>query len=110
MELRELLTKYKEISLKLAKSIEEDDDNGELLIKEREDLIGKLKALDFSKDDFKKITDELELVEIEKRINDLILISREKVKREMLEIQAKRNANRTYGADFKNVSFINKRI
>lgn len=110
MELRSILNQYREISLKLIKSIENDDNDGELLINKREELLVLLKENDFSKEELKKIADELELVQIEKKVMNSITVAREKVKREMLELKRKREANRTYSAGFRNVSFINKKI
>lgn len=110
MELRSILKHYKEISLNLIKAIENDDDNGELLIKKREELLMYLKKNNFSKEELKKIADELELVQIEKKLIDSITVAREEVKREMLELKRKREANRTYSAGFSNINFINKKI
>jgi phosphopantetheine adenylyltransferase len=110
MELRSILNQYKEISLKLVKSIEYDDNNGELLIKKREELLTYLKENNFSKEELKNIADELELVQIEKKVMNSIVVAREEVKREMLELKRKREANRTYSAGFRNINFINKKI
>lgn len=110
MELRSVLNQYREISLKLIKSIENDDNDGELLIKKREELLTHLKEDNFSKEELKKIADELELVQIEKKVMNSIVAAREEVKRELLELKRKREANRTYSAGFKNIGFINKKI
>lgn len=110
MELRSVLNQYREISLRLIKSIENDDNDGELLINKREELLVLLKENDFSKEELKKIVDELELVQIEKKVMNSIAVAREEVKREMLELKRKREANRTYSSSFRNINFINKKI
>lgn len=110
MELRSLLNQYKDISLKLIKSIENDNNNGELLIKKREELLLYLKENNFSKEELKKIADELELVQIEEKVIITINKAREDMKMEIVELKKQRDANRTYGSNFKNISFINKKI
>lgn len=110
MELRRLLEQYKGASLKLIDSLNNDDDNGELLVKKREELLEHLKESEFFKEELIAIANELELVQIEKKVMDAIMEARENVKGEIVKLKKKKEANRTYGTDFKNISFINKKI
>lgn len=111
MELKLILEQYIQVSLNLIKSIEEDDDsNGELLIEKREELLLLLENIDFSKEDFKKVATELELVELENKVMETVNKKKENVKRELIELKRQREANRTYGNSLKNVNFINKKI
>lgn len=110
MELRSLLEQYKDISLKLIDSLNSDYDSCGLLVEKREELLTYLKENNFLKDDLVSISNELELVEIDKKVISSIMIAREKVKTEIIELKKKRDANRTYGAGFKNISFLNEKI
>lgn len=110
MELRNVLEQYIDVSLKLIDSLNNNDDGGELMIEKREELLTLLKESNFSKDVLKSIADELDLVNVEKKIMEAIIIAREDVKKEMIELKRQRDANRTYGAGFRNINFINKKI
>lgn len=110
MELRNVLEQYIDVSLKLIDSLNNNDDGGELMIEKREELLTLLKSIDFSKEDLKIIADEFDLVNIERKVMESIIIAREDVKKEMMELKRQRDSNRTYGAGFRNINFINKRI
>ena len=110
MELRSVLEQYIDVSLKLVDSLNNNDDSGELMIEKREEFITILKSIDFSKEDFKIIADELDLVNVEKKVMESVMKARENVKDEIIDLKKKREANRTYGNNFSNISFINKKI
>lgn len=110
IELRGILEKYKEVSLNLIRSIEDDDDSSEMLIIKREELLNLLKGGNFAKKDLIDIANELELVRIEQTVMESIIIAKENVKSEMIELKKQRDANKSYGTNFKNINFINRKI
>lgn len=110
MDIRIVLEEYKQVSLKLIETIENDGDDGEVLIKRREELLECLKVNGFSKDELKIISSELELVKIEEKIIKAIEFTKKNIKNEINELKRKKEANKSYGNSFNNISFINKRI
>lgn len=104
------MEQYRDVSVRLINSLKNDGDDGELLIEEREKLLGYLKRTEFSKNDLIAIADELDLVEIEKQVTEAISKVRNLLKEEISELNIKRNANRSYGNNFSSISFINKKI
>lgn len=110
MELRGLLGQYRDISLELINSLNNDNDISGLLVEKREELLAQLKDGNFSKEELVKVANEFELIKIEERVMESIMTAREEVRSQIIELNKKKEANRTYGSNFKNINFINKKI
>lgn len=67
-ELRNKLIKFREMTLNIIVSLEKEDyDSPRKLLKERELIIKEINNLNYQKEEFKKIDEELELLLIEKK-------------------------------------------
>lgn len=75
--LDKLLEKYKGLSSELLEKADEID-NIELLISKRAEVIEKINEIQYDRDEFKKLVQELNLIEIEDQI--FMTISKEKLK------------------------------
>ncbi|MEG2412448.1 MAG: hypothetical protein RR891_08605 [Clostridium sp.] len=109
MELRDILLEYKEATLNFICEINNDGDGASYLDK-REKLIDRLKEMSFDKKELIAISDELNLMEIEKRAFAILKIEKDKVKEEIRSLKKKKIANNSYGNKFGNVSFFSKEI
>ncbi len=73
-ELRSKLIKFREITLNIIDSLEKEDyDSPENLLEERENIIKEISDLNCKKEEFKKIDEELELLLIEKKLQNLMI-------------------------------------
>ena len=109
MELRSLLVEYKEATERFIKSIDEDGNGAEFLEK-REVIINKLKEMSFNKEELKVISEEINLVEIEKKAFKVLNDEKIKIKEEIINLQKKKEAARSYGKAFGNINFLNKQV
>jgi len=112
MELKELLLEYKSITKDFIKVMEEGNYelHGEELLNKREVILNELKSMPFDKSEFKKISQEINLINIEEKASKLLDAERYKIKEEIFNLKNNRNAAKTYGVNFKNINFINKEV
>ena len=98
MNLDELLGEYKNISLTMAERIKKEEDISSFL-KKREDIINEINNLDVDKQLICNKIEELNIMEIEKELNELIKNSILNVKKEIKKVKQSREAYKKY-ADF----------
>ncbi|EKX81223.1 hypothetical protein CFSAN001628_001752 [Clostridium botulinum CFSAN001628] len=73
-ELRNKLIKFREITLNIIDSLEKEDyDTPEKLLGQRDNIIKEINNLNYKKEEFKKIDEELELLLIEKKLQNLMV-------------------------------------
>lgn len=112
MELRKLLLEYRDITKDFIETMEkkEYELRGEELLNKREDLLNQLKTIYFDKNKLKEISNEIDLIALEEKAFKLLNDEKSKIKEEIFNLKNNRNAIRTYGANFKNINFINKEV
>jgi len=112
MELRRLLLEYKGITEEFINIMEEENYElqGDDLLSKRETLLSELKTMDLDKEEFLKISKELELITLEEKASKLLNSEKNKIKEEIFNLKNNHNAAKTYGAGFKNINFINKEV
>lgn len=112
MELRELLLKYKDITEDFIKALENQEYEfcGEELLNKREELLGELKSMSFDKDEFVKISKEIDLMNLEEKSFKLLNIEKSKIKEEIFNLKKNHNAVKSYGFNLKNFNFINEEV
>ncbi len=112
MELKELLLEYKIITEEFIKVMGEGNYelHGDKLLNKREAILNELKNMHFDKSEFKKISQEINLIDIEEKTSKLLDSERYKIKEEIFNLKNNRNAAKTYGVNFKNINFINKEV
>ena len=80
-ELRKKLIKFREITLNIIDSLENEDyDSPEKLLEEREIIIKEINNLHYQREEFKKINNELELLIIEKKLQSLMIEKKAQIK------------------------------
>lgn len=112
MELKELLLEYKNITEEFIKVMEEGNYvlHGEELLNKREVILNELKSMSLDKSEFKKISQEINLINIEEKASKLLNAEKSKIKEEIFNLKNNHNAAKTYGVNFKNINFINKEV
>lgn len=109
MDLREFLTKYKEISLELIEEIKEDANTEELLNK-RQELINKIVESNLSKEEKVKIGNEFNILKIENKVKESLELEQRKVKDEIRELHIKKQANKGYGKNINSINFFSTKV
>ncbi|KOY65705.1 flagellar protein FliT [Clostridium sporogenes] len=96
-KLRNKLIKFKEITLSIIDSLENEDyDSPERLLEERENIIKEINNLDYKKEEFKKVDKELELLVIEKRLQNLMIEKKLRIKLKLKKASENKEANKNY--------------
>lgn len=111
-KLKESLILYKEITLKLIGCLEKEDyDCLEGLLKEREDQISNMGQMSYTKEEFRDICNQLQILILQQRLNGIMNEKRAKVRTEIDRIATTKNASKNYNKGFKVDSiFFNKKI
>ncbi len=112
MELKELLLVYKEITEDFIKIMEDEEYEvkGKILLNKRDELLGQLKAMDFDKKELIEVSEDIDLMTLEEKVNKLLTAEKNKIKGEIFNLKNNRNAIMSYGVNFKNINFINKEV
>lgn len=111
-ELRRKLIKFREITLNIIDYLEKEDyDSPENLLEERENIIKEINNLNYKNEEFKKIGVELELLLIEKKLQDLMIEKKAKVKLKLKKSSENKEANKNYNIkQFSKESILNTKI
>lgn len=111
LELKRQLEVYNTETLKLIESLEKEDyDSLDELVKRRQQAIDKINELEYTKEEFFQIAEELQILIYQKKLSELMLIKREETKQELNKIAASKNASNVYNKKNLGYSLFNKRI
>lgn len=111
-ELRKALQDYKECTLSLIYNLEKEDyDMLEELLNKRQAVMGNIDNIKYTKDEFSKIVEELQILLYQKKLSDLMIEKRGKVKQEINKLASAKNANYSYNSNlYSGAKVFNKRI
>lgn len=109
MELKEILTQYKKATEDFIDSINKDEDS-QVFMDEREKYINMIKELSPKTDEFRKIVNEINLLEVEKRAEYTLNKEKEKLRNEIAKLRDSKKANMTYGNTVDGVRFLDQEI
>ncbi|NFO13105.1 flagellar protein FliT [Clostridium botulinum] len=105
----ELFNEYREVNLKIIKSIKEDREEVDLFEK-REEIIQKMFSVNLDKSEMKKIYIEKKLDILDKELERVLKDKMSSVKEEMKNISSKRQANLGYATANRGSNFFSKRV
>jgi hypothetical protein len=111
-ELRQQLTEFKELTIKIIDCLEKEDyDNLEILFNDRQTIIDKTDKLQYSKESFKAISNQLQLMPLQQKLTLIMNKSRIEVRQEIDKLSASKTANKGYNTKYKaDPLFFNKKI
>lgn len=109
MELRELLEKYNNCTLKAIEFIKEDKDIEEFVIC-RENLLENFKCLEFDKEEGMLIAKKLNIFQNDEKLNKMIIAKKIEIKSEIELIKKRRLARQNYGNLSSKPIYFNKKI
>jgi len=109
MNLDECLESYKKITLELIDKTKHGEDL-EKLIKKRENVIKELGNLNFSKKEIKEKVDTLNIIELDRELQELVNLEKEKVKVQINNFKKARSLRESYNNSYENVRYFNAKI
>jgi hypothetical protein len=96
-ELEKFLLEFKKVTLDMEKLIEKEDfDSLDKLIEKRQITINNIEKLKYTKEEFKNICENLDILSEDKKINKLLSEKKEEIKNQMAEINKSQQANKKY--------------
>ncbi|MBC2582586.1 flagellar protein FliT [Clostridium sp. DJ247] len=96
-ELSKALEDYKEYTLNFIYSLEKEDfDVLEKLLNNRQRIIENINSMQYTKEEFSAIVEKLEIMIYEKKLSNLMIEKRNKIKQQMTKILLSKNANNMY--------------
>jgi len=111
-QLREELTKYRDTTIELIKAVE--NENYDILdnyIDQRREIINSIEKLNFTKEEFIIVCNELKILFFQNNLNKLMNEKKLKVKRQLESINDTKNLQSSYNKKFSVDSiFFNKKI
>lgn len=111
-EIKNCLSKYKEITLKLIKQLEiEDYDSLEGLLDSRQGFIDEISKMSYSKEDMNKIYEELQIQQLQDQLHFVMNEKKQEVKDNIDSLSINKVAKDKYTNGFKaDYYFLNKKI
>ena len=109
MSLRVILEEYKNVTEMLIQDVKSGE-MGEEFIEDREKLLNEIKSCDFDKNEFKKICEELNILDIEKEAYKVLNNEKQKVKEEIITLKKQKQANKSYGSAVGKMNFFNTKV
>ncbi|GAA0782661.1 hypothetical protein [Hathewaya limosa] len=111
-KLEQILRYFIEVTKNSIRALEQGDlENAELHIKKREEIIEELKLLEYTKGEFQKIVSNLELVQLDKKLENLLKENIGDVKEQLREFNASKEARNNYNKFAgRTPTFINQKI
>jgi|GEM_PF-2806339 len=99
--LKKFLQNYNEITIKLIEDIKLNKyDSVEELFKDRQEIIEKLKGLNYSAQEIRSVVVELKLQENEKKLNEVLNNEKNLLQNKMIKIKKGKNASHMYNRGF----------
>lgn len=107
--MKKIWDEYKNITLKIIKSIEEDKEDIQLF-DNRENVIGNLLNSNFSKEELKLSYEEEKINELDKKLECVLKNKMQDVKEEIKKLKVSRQANKLYSNINSNKYFFSTKV
>lgn len=95
MELEKDLYSFRDITLKLMDRVQIQG-NRLFLLKQREEILNKIRSSDYELSEIKRIAEILKLEELEKELKDSVINEMNNIKEEMKQLRRKQQGNQAY--------------
>ena len=103
MELEKIFEEFKVCSLSILSILEKEDYEGlDNKVNERQHILEAIDKLSFTKDEIGKVVEELKIIELSEKINDLMAVKRNYLKTQIEDTVVKKNASSEYSRNLYN--------
>ncbi|URZ00976.1 flagellar protein FliT [Clostridium felsineum] len=105
--LTELLTKYKELTVKIYDKVNKDEYDEEIdtFFDKRKIIIEEIKDKNYTGEELRTTVKTLKVLEEEKKLEDVLSLKKSEVQKAMAKLRVGKNARNTYGKGFSVGSF-----
>lgn len=112
LDLKQALTQYKNCTLDLIASLEREDFNSlDGLLNKRQLVIDTVDNISYTKEEFTAISEELQILVLQKKLTDLMNEKKKKVRRELDNVIEGKKANKNYNRTiYSDSTFFSKQI
>lgn len=110
--LRQYLIRFKDLTINLINCLEKEEyEDLEVLFNDRQTVIDDISKLSYSKENFKAITNELQIMPLQQKLTMLMNQRRGEVKQELDKMSASKTASKSYNTKHNvDALFFNKKI
>lgn len=110
-ELRESLVKFNKLTLEIIRDIKNGNiDSIDGLMDNRQEIIDFIENIDYSKEEFVEICNELKIIENNNELEKMIKYKKEELRNELGELKVTRKANNGYNYRNSNGVIFSKKI
>ncbi|AKN33918.1 hypothetical protein Ccar_25050 [Clostridium carboxidivorans P7] len=110
-ELEKGLREYRECTIELIECLEKEDyDSLEYFFNKRQQILDELSNSNYTKEEFYRVSQELELLVYHKKLNDLMIEKRDKVKQQINRLAKNKNASNMYNRRGYGAKIFSKKI
>lgn len=108
--LKDKLVEYRDVTMVLINVLEKGELNIlEENLKKRQEIIEDINKLDYTCEQFKGISEEINLVLLEEKLNILMNNKKQEIRVKINDVKKSRNAHKAYNKSFINSSFFLKK-
>ncbi|RXM78532.1 hypothetical protein DP144_03090 [Clostridium tetani] len=109
MDLKTYLEEFRDITLDTIDAFKKEEyELGDKLLDKRRKTIGRIEEIEYTIEEFRALDGELQLKDLNKELEFTIEKERQKIRKELNEINLRRNANNGYNPQNKSVIFSRK--
>ncbi|ALB44524.1 flagellar protein FliT [Clostridium beijerinckii] len=110
-KLQNYLVDFKEFTMEMISKLKSDDiDNFEIALKKRTQIIEEINNLCFEHSEFKKISEELDIVNVNDQLSEIVSEKRDEIKGKIIELKKSQNANNAYHSNFNMGNVFSKKV
>ncbi|MCH5138508.1 flagellar protein FliT [Clostridiaceae bacterium UIB06] len=110
-ELVNAMKEYREFTIELISCLEREDyDSLEYFLNKRQQILDRLSNMDYNREELSKVSEELQLLDYHKKLSDLMLKKRDKVKQDINSLTQRKNANNMYNKRVYGANVFSKKI
>lgn len=101
MELKNILTRFRDLTLEIKKAVENEDfDLMDELIAERQKCIEETQKLSYGQEEFREITLSLNIIELQGKVDNLVREKQRELKEKIEQSLKETSANMGYNNEF----------
>lgn len=109
MDLRTYLEKFRDVTLDVIDAFKKEKyELGNNLLDKRREIIGEIEQIEYNIEEFKALDKEFKLLDLNKELEESVEKERIKIRKQLDDINLRRNANNGYNQQSKSVVFSRK--
>ena len=102
---------FKKYTTEMIFNLKNDDiDNFQMALEKREQIIKKIDELDFDKIEFRKISEELNIVSMNNELSEILIDKRDELKEKIMQLKKSQNASNAYQSILRGSNIFSKKV